>query len=126
MKAQKLGKIISITLLAILFCAMHAQADSGKAILARMKARLPEINRLKTEGVIGENSAGFLAFVGQATKGSELIKAENNDRKKVYTAIAKQQGTNMALVGQRRALQIRKRAKPGFWLQNPNGKWHKK
>ncbi len=126
MKAQKIGKIISIAILAILFCAMNAQAGSGKAIMAQMKARLPEINKLKAEGVIGENSAGFLAFVGQATNDSELIKAENNDRKKVYTAIAKQQGTNVALVGQRRALQIRKRARPGFWLQSPNGKWHKK
>jgi uncharacterized protein YdbL (DUF1318 family) len=126
MQARKTGKIISIAIFFLLFCSLNAQAESGKAIMARMKARLPEINKLKTSGIIGENSEGFLAFVGKSQNGGELLKAENTDRKKVYTAIARQQGTEIKLVGQRRAMQIAKKAKPGTWLQDSKGKWHQK
>ncbi len=52
--------------------------------------------------------------------------AENKDRQMVYDAIAKQQGTTAAVVGQRRALQIAKKAKPGEWLQDADGKWVQK
>ena len=46
------------------------------------------------------------------------------DREKVYHAIAKQQGATVELVGQRRALQIAAKAKPGEWVQNKKGEWH--
>ncbi len=124
MKVSKLKLIISLTIFALL-CTLNAQAGSGKVIMARMKARLPEINKLKTQGIIGETKDGFIAFI-KDQQNSELLKAENSDRKKVYAAIGRQQGADPTLVGQRRALQIAKKAKPGTWLQNKDGKWYKK
>jgi uncharacterized protein YdbL (DUF1318 family) len=52
-----------------------------------------------------------------------LVEAENEDRRKIYTAIAKQQGTTAALVGKRRALQIAGKADPGTMIQGADGKW---
>ena len=52
--------------------------------------------------------------------------AVSPDLQLVYGAIAKQQGTTAALVGQRRALQIADNAKPGEWLQDAGGKWVQK
>jgi uncharacterized protein YdbL (DUF1318 family) len=102
-----------------------ASAFSG-GIKERMRDRLPRIIELKAAGVIGENNQGFLSFVGDRKPEQALVDAENEDRKQVYGAIAKQQGTTAAVVGQRRAMQIAEKAKPGEWLQDAGGKWIRK
>ncbi|MBC2713026.1 MAG: YdbL family protein [Desulfosarcina sp.] len=95
-------------------------------IKTRMKDRLPKIIELKAAGIIGENNQGFLAFVGGNEREQVLVDAENKDRQRVYGAIAKQQSTTADVVGQRRALQIAEKAKPGEWLQDAGGKWYRK
>lgn len=95
-------------------------------IKARMKSRLPKIVQLKATGIVGETHDGYLAFVGAQKTEQALVAAENEDRKKVYQAIAKQQGTSAKVVGQRRALQIAEKAQPGEWLQDAGGKWYQK
>ena len=96
-------------------------------IKIRMKQRKPTINMLKSEALVGENNKGFLEFVpGAAKKEAGIISAENNDRKAVYSAIAKQQGATEQVVGERRAKQIAQKASPGSWLQDASGKWYKK
>ncbi len=102
-----------------------AAAFSGD-IKTRMKDRLPKIIELKAAGIIGENSQGFLAFVGGNEREQALVDAENKDRQRIYSAIAKQQGTTADVVGRRRALQIAEKAKPGEWLQDAGGKWVQK
>ena len=102
-----------------------ASAFSG-GIKERMRDRLPTIIELKAAGVIGENNQGFLSFVGDRKPEQALVDAENKDRQMVYEAIAKQQGTTAAVVGQRRALQIAEKARPGEWLQDAGGKWSRK
>ena len=96
-------------------------------IKARMQQRLPDIVKLKSAGLVGENNKGYLEFVpGAAKKDAGTVSAENNDRKTVYNAIAKQQGATGEAVGKRRAIQIGKKASSGEWLQNESGKWYKK
>jgi hypothetical protein len=87
---------------------------------------LPIIKSLKDQGIVGENNKGYLEFVGQKKDKADVINAENKDRKLVYGAIAKQQGTKVELVGKHRAIQIATRANPGEWLQNAAGKWYQK
>jgi len=96
-------------------------------IKSRMQERLPTIVQLKADGTVGENNSGFLQFVpGAAVKMQDVVTAENKDRKMVYEAIAKQQGTTADLVGSRRAIQIAEKAGRGEWLQDESGKWYKK
>ena len=95
-------------------------------IKTRMLDRLPEILELKAKGIFGETNRGYLAFTGSAREGAEILNAENLDRKAVYEKIAKQQGTTVEVVGALRAEQIEKRAKPGEWLQDAEGKWYQK
>ena len=111
--------------LIVAFAALSANAQSD-SIKERMKSRLPAITALKAKGVIGETNTGYLAFVGSAQEQASMVNAENADRRKVYTAIAKQQGTTAELVGKRRALQIAEKATPGTMLQNASGAWYKK
>ena len=96
-------------------------------IKARMQQRLTTIVQMKAEGIIGENSMGFLEFVpGAAPKMQNVVADENKDRQMVYEAIARQQNTTAELVGKRRAIQIAQNAGGGEWLQDSSGRWYKK
>jgi hypothetical protein len=123
MKLQRLSKIIAFVLITTFATGISAFADDIKT---RMKQRLPVIIELKAKGIVGENNAGYLEFIGAKREKSDVVAAENNDRKTVYTAIAKQQGTTAEVVGKRRALQIAQKANPGEWLQDASGKWIQK
>jgi uncharacterized protein len=110
-----------ISLLLICSSTLYAQG-----IKERMQERLPSIVELKKAGIVGENNLGYLEFVGADKKGEDIVTAENDDRKKVYEAIAKQSETTIELVGQRRAKQIAEKADPGDWLKDETGKWYQK
>ena len=92
----------------------------------RMLDRVPQINALKSAGIVGEKADGLLGFVKQSPSDEALVNAENKDRKAVYAVIAKSQKVSEAVVAQRRALQIAEQAAIGHWLQNASGKWYQK
>lgn len=98
----------------------------AQGLKERMQSRLPAIVDLKARGIVGEDNNGFLAYIHGKNEKEDVVAAENTDRKTVYAAIAKKQGTTVELVGQRRALQLAEKAKPGEWLQKPDGQWYQK
>jgi uncharacterized protein YdbL (DUF1318 family) len=116
-------RILSVLLPVILICAANSYAQGIKE---RMKERLPVIVGLKNQGIIGENNLGYLEFIGDKKEKEDIISSENQDRKKVYEAIAKQQNSDAETVGKHRAIQIAEKADPGDWLQDGNGKWYQK
>lgn len=105
---------------------LASHSAHAQDIKARFRDRLPEINQLKADGIVGENNQGYLAFVGGRREKADVVAAENADRKTVYESIAASQGTTADLVGRRRAIQIAKIAAPGEWLQDEAGKWYRK
>ncbi len=123
MKRKAIFAILPVFVLGILITNAYPAA---KEIKQRMIARLPVIKALKGQGIVGENNRGYLQFVGQKKEKEEVVTAENKDRKLVYQAIAKQQGTTAAVVGKHRGVQIANKAQPGEWLQDANGKWYQK
>ena len=123
MKLKKVIAIVSVFILGILITDVYSASDSIKQ---RMISRLPVIKALKDQGIVGENNIGFLEFIGNRKEKADVIEAENKDRKLVYEAIAKKQGTTIQVVGQHRAIQIADKALAGEWLQDANGKWYKK
>ena len=112
---------VSIVLV-IVFCGVVW----GQDIKSRMRDRLPAIVSLKTAGLIGENNQGYLTILKPPIDKESLVIDENNDRRIIYEAIAKNQGTTPELVGQRRALQIAEKADLGDWIQDANGHWQQK
>ncbi|MCK5484975.1 MAG: YdbL family protein [Desulfobacterales bacterium] len=123
MKQRTLTKILAFLLIGTFVTGVSAFADDIKT---RMKNRLPVIKELKAKGIVGEGNKGYLQFVGGNKAKADVVAAENKDRKTVYAAIAKQQGTTAELVGKRRAVQIAKKANPGEWVQDASGKWLQK
>lgn len=91
-----------------------------------MLSRLPLINQLKAEGIVGENNKGYLSFLRSKRVKVDVIESENTDRRNVYIDIAKKNGTSLELVEKRRVLQIVEKARPGTWLQRENRSWYQK
>jgi uncharacterized protein YdbL (DUF1318 family) len=123
MKLEKVIAVLAVFILGIMITDVYSASDSIKQ---RMISRLPVIKALKDQGVIGENNTGFLEFVGNRKDKADVVAAENQDRKSVYEAIAKKQGTTADVVGKHRAAQISEKARTGEWLQDANGKWYQK
>lgn len=116
-------RLVFMALAVMLLWCLPATAGGVKE---RMMARLPQIDAMKAQGVIGENNKGFVEFVGGASGDAAVVEAENADRSEVYAIIAKQQGTTADLVGQRRAKQIEQSAVAGSLVQKGDGSWQKK
>ena len=123
MKPSPLKKIVAFFLIGFFIAGSNVFADDIKT---RMKDRLPIILELKAKGTVGENNKGYLEFLGGKSEKADVVAAENEDRKTVYAAIAKQEGTTVELVGKRRALQISQKTDPGEWLQDASGNWYQK
>jgi uncharacterized protein YdbL (DUF1318 family) len=123
---MKIKHVVIIISLLIAGLPFYTAPTSAEGIKQRMKERLPIILELKAKGIVGEDASGYLEFIGPKKEKEKVVKAENSDRREVYEAIAKQQGTTAQLVGRRRAIQISENASPGDWLQDQNGKWYQK
>ncbi len=123
MRQRTFMMILTFMLIGFFVAGVTVFADDIKT---RMKKRLPVLKELKAKGIVGDDNKGFVQFVGAKKEKADIIAAENKDRRTVYAAIAKQQGTTAELVGKRRALQIAKKAKSGEWVQDASGKWIQK
>jgi uncharacterized protein YdbL (DUF1318 family) len=119
-------KYIVPTLLALVSVMLCVQAVFADGIKERMLSRLPVINELKVQGLVGENNLGFLEFRSEQKPNADVIDAENRDRQEVYKAIAARQNATPAFVGQTRAAQIAERESPGTWIQGADGAWKRK
>lgn len=108
-----------------------------------MKARLPRLDALRDSGAVGESKQGLVTARDKAKlAGNEaLVKAENDNRKTVITAMAKaierinlrkQPGAKLnfnQLMGRAAAIYAdtkRDAARPGWWIELANGKWVQK
>ena len=122
---SKIWGVIVLVLIGMTFSLITtAVADNG--IKARMKARLPAIRELKAQGIVGENNQGFLEFLKSADQDQDVVESENSDRRRVYKAIADQQGTSADDVGRLRATKNSERARSGDMIQNEKGEWIRK
>lgn len=125
-----LSKITTVAkalfVLALLFGVYDLNAATKNEISVRMKQRQPIIEKLKDAGVVGENNLGYLQVRDNSADTKNVVDAENNDRRQVYTAIGAKNGTNAELVGKRRAIKIAAIAQKDQWLQNERGEWYQK
>ncbi len=103
----------------------------------RMGKRLPIINRLRDRRLVGEANTGFLTPFTRLKRNDALaLSDENHDRSIVILGMAKAileinhlpiNKKNLDKVYPKAAAQFadlrRKKAKPGWKIQLPNGKW---
>ena len=121
---------LSIAAFALAFAVPQvlSAADDAATIKKHMAERKPRIETLKKAGSIGENKAGYLEAMKNVKledADQKLIDDENKDRKAVYAAVAKKEGSTVDHVGEIRARQIRSKAAAGEFIQNEDGSWVK-
>lgn len=123
MRNKPIATILVLLMSIVVFIGSVSFAEDLKS---RLKTRKPAIDLLKHQGIVGENNRGFLEFIGNDRTEERIVSAENADRRKIYQAIAKQQGVSTDLVGNLRAKKIEKIGKAGQSFQDSDGKWYKK
>jgi uncharacterized protein YdbL (DUF1318 family) len=105
-------------------------ADSKAQVLARLKQRVATIKQAKAAGVIGENAAGYLEIVDPTQTAnistSDLINAQNADRRQLYDLVGKETGSTPAAVTQQFAQRINDHAAKGDYFKGADGVWHQK
>ncbi len=99
-------------------------AESAGDIRRRMEQRLPQIDTLKSQEIVGENNRGYLEE--RKPGGADTVSAENRDREAVYALIARETGATADAVGRARAKQIAANSRAGVWVQDESGAWKKK
>jgi hypothetical protein len=119
---------------------MSSMPDVLKAY-DEIKARIPQLNALRDSGAVGENKQGLITIRDKSKLGGNeaLVKAVNDNRKIVITGMArailkinKQRETKaamnqvMAKAAATFASLRHDEAKPGWWIELPNGRWVQK
>ena len=90
----------------------------------RRRDRLAQINALESQGLAGENSAGFLTVRGAVDGAAQqAVDGENQDRSAIYQALAAKNGTSVEEIQKVYAERMRKDAPAGAPVQNPDGNW---
>lgn len=129
MKTLSIARILPLfaLLLALAPSLATAQTQDEDAIKQRIIDRVAQVDALKLDGKLGENNAGLLeqrAMLKPAE--TQLMNAENADRRALYTLVGQRLGLTSTVVGQGRADELRKRSATGVWIQAPDGTWSRK
>lgn len=113
-------------MLSLLLAPLAFGQDSAE-LQERMRERVPQVDALKRDQLVGENNKGFLEARGRLdSEQQQLVKAENDDRRQAYEAIAEQTGATPEQVGVVRARQLAARSARGVLVQNEQGEWRQK
>jgi uncharacterized protein YdbL (DUF1318 family) len=97
--------------------------------LENRKARYSELQKLKSEGTIGESKQGFLDVFLAPLEISKIVLDENRDRKVIYQAIVDQNDLGPAGMGKIQEVFAevqRGKARPGEKIQLSSGEWIQK
>ncbi|MEO7412817.1 MAG: DUF1318 domain-containing protein [Opitutaceae bacterium] len=109
-----------------LFAAGSLFAAGAGDAKARMRERVPAVDRLKLAEAVGENNQGFLEVRKNEGDAAAVVAAENKDRSEVFGDTASRAGSTAAAVGKSFARQIAASSASGVWVQKDSGAWAKK
>lgn len=123
-----LAAVCSGLLLAATYELKTMTPEVEKAIAGR-QARYSQLESLKAQGTVGENSRGYVAVLKESAGVRSLVDAENNNRRIIYRAIVDQNQLGpegLGVVEDVFAEVQRDKAKPGEMIQTPDDAWVRK
>jgi uncharacterized protein YdbL (DUF1318 family) len=108
-----------------------------RTIIASRAKRLAAVNAWKARGVIGESNQALLAIrnldavagLKERAEVQKLVKDENADREQLFREIAAAKNVDLSQLPKIRetyASTLREKARPGDWIQQPDGTWVQK
>jgi uncharacterized protein YdbL (DUF1318 family) len=109
----------------------YGQAGGGdrmKQLRERFKERLPEMQKLRASGKVGETSTGTAEAVsgGLDKEAQKTLDAENADRAELYQIVARQQGTTAEKVARIDGIRRIKELRKGEYFKDDGGTWQQK
>jgi uncharacterized protein len=95
---------------------------------ATSPARALSLNDAKAQGLLGEQSNGYLGVVpGNANaQVSALIQKINAKRRAAYQSVANSNGTTLKSVEGVAGIKLLGRVQPGQWFMGSQGKWRRR
>jgi uncharacterized protein YdbL (DUF1318 family) len=108
-----------------------------RKIIDSRAARAGRLNEFKALGVIGENNQALVEIraldqlqdLRLRSEVQKLVRAENEDRERLFKEIAAAENVDLAQLPRIRetyAATLRANAAPGDWIQTANGDWKQK
>lgn len=94
--------------------------------LESMRARIPDVVKMKDSGLIGEQADGYLGVVSDKDGAAGVVAAENADRKTEYAKRAQSQGQSTEVFGAVIGSAKVRDEKPGRFVKDATGQWKKK
>ncbi len=116
----------SLCLAVLAVPAVVVQAADIESAKAGMRERVPQLDKLKAAGAVGEANTGLLAVRAPGPEAEQFVAAENADRAILFAELAKKTGGSAESAGKVFAKQIAAASKAGVWLQREDGGWFKK
>jgi len=97
-------------------------------ILLATPAFALSLDEAKAQGLIGEQSSGYLGIVTGSPSADvkALVQDINSQRKALYIEKAKEAGVELKIMELRTGERLLKRAPDGEYVRTPDGKWIKK
>jgi uncharacterized protein len=107
-----------------------------RKIVQTRGARVRDLNRYKAAGALGENNQALVEVrqldalaLPERAQAQKLVRAENADRESMFKEIAAATGVDLSQLPRIRetyATTLRQNARPGDWIQMPDGSWRQK
>jgi uncharacterized protein YdbL (DUF1318 family) len=128
MKFRTVCLAVSLVALAAAFTVVRADIDEDlKAVLAKIKARDPQIAALKKDGRVGENAQGLVEAVKAVDKdAAKVIADENADRETFFGLYATKTNDKVEVVRKNFAVFRFKKAADDEYFKGANGEWKTK
>ncbi|BAJ02614.1 YdbL family protein [Shewanella violacea] len=95
-------------------------------LLLSLNAFAISLHDAKSQGLVGEQTNGYLGIVKSSQDANSLAKLVNAKRKVHYEKIAKKNGISVNEVAKRAAEKAMNATKKGRYIQTKSGKWIKK
>ncbi len=120
----------------------HAQSETTvsnaaiRSLKESMRGRNTQLTPYFSAGAIGENNNGYIEILdtaaldlGSRAALKRLVDAENGDRRRLYTEVARALNIDTGQIGRIESIfatEWKKSAGPGWPIQNPDGSWGRK
>ncbi len=90
--------------------------------------RAQSLDAAKAAGLVGERADGYVGIVDPAASGGvvAMVQNINGKRRNKYKGVAAKNGTSLQAVEAIAGDKLVRRAKPGEYVMDSTGRWHRK
>ncbi|OJH08045.1 MAG: hypothetical protein AOY29_11115 [Alcanivorax borkumensis] len=96
------------------------------ALLMSMAAFALDLGEAKSQGLVGEQTDGYLGVVKATPAAVELAADINQKRRNAYERIAKKNGITLDQVARLAGQKAIDKTRPGQYVKTPDGQWVEK